>query len=407
MSGISASVLCGQTNELANKLFLVAGTSGVGDDQGSSVAFARAANYAVAGAPSDDALAGSAFVYRVSDGAFLQKLVASDAAGGDDLGRHVAISDNAQYIALAARDDTNANGANDGAVYVFTKDAGDTWSQTAKLIAPVNDDRDKGRFGCMLAMSGDGNYLAVAAYFDRNAKGRVFIYLRSGAAWNYQTELTTSYTIGNGEGFGMGLSLNYSGTKAIVGMPAARIRCATKSEGDMVASGIGRIFAYTRSGTAWAEQWSESSPTAVAGGGFGWMPRLNYDGTAFVVGAPNENKCYAYDWTGATPSNRQTLARPTGAETNFGIGAAISGDGKVAAFAADAETKGTVGSTSIYKRGPDGLWFLKNVRSGVANAASGVCVATNQKGDIILAGSLDLQSYTSGPSGRGGLVRFS
>ena len=70
------------------------------------------------GAPwSDDngSSSGSAYLFD-TDGNFIKKLVASDAAGGDVFGRWVAVS--GSTLVLGADNDDD-NGSNSGSAYLF------------------------------------------------------------------------------------------------------------------------------------------------------------------------------------------------------------------------------------------------------------------------------------------------
>ena len=75
-------------------------------------------NYAIVGANGDDdkgGASGSAYIFNVETGAQLHKLVASDGAGGDIFGLHVAISDNYAIVGANGDDD---KGSSSGSVYI-------------------------------------------------------------------------------------------------------------------------------------------------------------------------------------------------------------------------------------------------------------------------------------------------
>jgi hypothetical protein len=62
--------------------------------------------------------------------------------------------------------DNNARFA--GAVYVFARDTGGVWTQQAYVKAS-NTDAGEDFFGQSMALSGDGNTLAVGAFGERSA----------------------------------------------------------------------------------------------------------------------------------------------------------------------------------------------------------------------------------------------
>jgi hypothetical protein len=140
---------------------------------------------AVAGAYMADANgpdSGAAYVFNLVDSNWIhtQKLIASDASAGAQLGRSVAIA--ADIIVIGAPSD---NGR--GAVYVFRRSAG-YWSQQQKLTAPDAASDDK--FGFSVAVSGD--CLVIGAYRDDNYKGSAYVFNFSGSIWTFLQKLTAS-----------------------------------------------------------------------------------------------------------------------------------------------------------------------------------------------------------------------
>ena len=106
---------------------------------------------------------------------------ASNAGAGDMFGNSVALSGDGSALAVSASSEQSSatglegsqpdNSATDaGAVYVFTRDGQNTWSQQAYAKAPNTDASDF--FGTSVALSGDGTTLAVGAYTeDSSATG--------------------------------------------------------------------------------------------------------------------------------------------------------------------------------------------------------------------------------------------
>ena len=96
---------------------------------------------------------------------------ASNTGTGDRFGTAIALSADGMTLAIGAHfENSNATGINGdqlnnsapqaGAVYVFTRNAG-VWSQQAYVKSSNNEQGD--RFGVALALSADGNTLAVGA----------------------------------------------------------------------------------------------------------------------------------------------------------------------------------------------------------------------------------------------------
>ncbi|MDW8312587.1 MAG: FG-GAP repeat protein, partial [Burkholderiales bacterium] len=131
-------------------------------------------------------------IYRVDDAqarypvtidpTFVQQayVKASNTGAGDWFGWSVALSGDGNTLAVGARlEDSSATGVNgdesndsafdSGAVYVFVR-SGTTWSQQAYIKASNTEEWDV--FGSSVALSSDGNTLAVGApWEDSNATG--------------------------------------------------------------------------------------------------------------------------------------------------------------------------------------------------------------------------------------------
>jgi hypothetical protein len=113
-----------------------------------------------------------------------------------------------------------------GAAYVFVR-SGATWSQQASFKASNSGIEDW--FGVRLALSGDGNTLAVSApNEDGGAKGingrqddnsageagALYLFTRAGTTWTFQSYVKGSNTEAFDE-FGSGVALSRNGTLAV------------------------------------------------------------------------------------------------------------------------------------------------------------------------------------------------
>ncbi|MDV7390622.1 FG-GAP repeat protein, partial [Arthrospira platensis SPKY1] len=84
-------------------------------------------------------------------------MLASDYASGDVFGISVALSSDGNTLAVGADLEDTSPASNNGAVYIFTR-SGSTWTQQAKLLA--SDYASNEQFGYSVALSSDGNTLA-------------------------------------------------------------------------------------------------------------------------------------------------------------------------------------------------------------------------------------------------------
>jgi hypothetical protein len=323
---------------------------------GSSVAIAG--DTALVGAPGDDAsdpYAGSAYVLvrgaaRWSEQA---KLTASDAAAFDYFGNSVAIAGDLAVIGAPGDD---AGGADAGSVYVFARRRV-AWSEQAKLTAA--DAAPGDQFGGAVAVAGD---TIVVGAPGGDGAGSVHVFVRSGASWVEQAELTGT------EGFGSSVAV--AGHTLVVGSPAAgaahvfvRSGAAWSEQARLTSDGAGRdafgfsvsvsddtvvvaaigndaggieagaVHVFVRSGARWSEQAKLTASDAAAAGHFGSSVAVS--GDTIVVGATGDDAAgatdagatYVFVRTGAVWSERAKLtSKDAAAFDYFGNSVAIAGE---------------------------------------------------------------------------------
>src|SRR5207249_835399 len=121
----------------------------------------------------------------------------------------------------------------DEAVYPVTVDPL-IWTQEAELLA--NDGAANDEFGYSVALS--GNTALVSAYQKTASQGAAYVFVRSGASWSLQQELTGSDSAADDL---LGNSVALSGDTAVVGA-AAKV------------SAQGAAYVFVRSGASWSQQ---------------------------------------------------------------------------------------------------------------------------------------------------------
>jgi hypothetical protein len=160
----------------------------------------------------------------------------------DSLGYSLAVSEDGNTIAGGAADETcytpgiNPPGCIDdrapnnsvGAVYVFVRN-GNTWTEQAFIKSSNPGLTDW--FGVRMALSGDGNALAVSAPNENGGSkgingnqsddsaddaGAIYFFTRSGTTWTQQAYLKGSNTDAFDE-FGSSVALNRDGSIMVVG----------------------------------------------------------------------------------------------------------------------------------------------------------------------------------------------
>jgi len=197
---------------------------------------------------------GAVYVFINNGAAWVQQayLKASNNQIFEKYGWSVSLSSDGNTLAVGATgEDSVATGVGSnqadntasasGAVYVYARTAGTTWSQQAYVKASNTEAADE--FGHTVALSGDGNTLAVGTIVEASsatgidgsqvdnttsASGAVYVFTRSGLTWLQKSYVKASNT-GAGDTFGDAVSLSSDGNTLAVGA----------SNEDSAATGIG------------------------------------------------------------------------------------------------------------------------------------------------------------------------
>lgn len=256
-------------------------------------------------------LSGAAFVFRQTAGVWAQEaMIKSSSPDVSDLfGKALTLSGDGKTLAVGApREDSDTTGVNStpneniadaGAVYLFRYDS--DWSQQA-YIKPSNP-WSTDYFGNAMALSSDGNTLAVAAYYDDSSttginstpdldaatSGAAYVF-RYTTQWAEEAYIKPFYTE-EAARFGYDIALSADGNTLAVG---------SESE-DQNGSGINSIptdLIYD-SGSAYlfdfetASGWVQSayikSKLTREGDSFGAALALSDDGNILAVGAFGED----------------------------------------------------------------------------------------------------------------------
>jgi cysteine-rich repeat protein len=344
-------------------------------------------------------------------------------------------------------DQANEWATHAGAVYVFARNGG-VWVQQAYVKASNPDTWDA--FGSSVTLSSDGNTLAVGApqtesegYGGTNNQGAVYVFVRNGANWSQQTYVKASNP-GASDGFGWDVAVSGDGNTLAVG--AAWERSSATGVGgnqdDNSMPGAGAVYVFARNNGVWSQQAYVKASNTNAGlpfdyGGdlFGWSVALSDTGDTLAVGAHGESSSamgidgdqtdssmvnagavYVFARNNGVWSQQAYVkASNTGLQDVFGFSVALSGNGDTLAVGAHGEDSNATGvggdqdDNSAWQAGAvyvfvrnGGVWsqqaYVKASNTG-AEDQFGWSVALSRDGNTLAIGAKGEDSNATGVAG--------
>ncbi len=275
---------------------------------------------------------------------------------------------NAQYILQSCND----FGCTDAAPVMVSG----TLEGSIGYFKASNTDASDG-FGASVALSADGNTLAISAHNEDSAAtsvngneannstsntGAVYLFTRSGSTWNQQAYLKASNTDG-GDQFGYSLDLSTDGNTLAVGA-RNEDSAATGINGNEAnnSSNAGAVYLFTRSGSTWNQQAYLKASNTDADDWFGDSIALSANGDTLAVGAVLEGSTatgingnetdnsatyagavYLFTRNGTAWSQQAYIKASNTADDGFGDSVTLSADGDTLAVSANYEASAATG----------------------------------------------------------------
>jgi hypothetical protein len=312
---------------------------------------------------------------------------ASNTAPNNFFGTSVAISSDGNTLAVGAFGEASSATGIDGnqadqseqyagAVYIFTNNGG-AWSQQAYIKA--SNTQASAFFGHAVAISSDGNTLAVGAFGESSAatgvngnqsgsaaagSGAVYVFTRTGINWSQQAYVKASNTA-SGSSFGLSIGLSSDGNTLSAGAPfeASDATGIDGNQSDTSAADSGAVYVFTRVQGVWSQQAYIKASNTRTNNEFGYSTGLSGDGNTLAVGstgeasaatgiggnqadtsAQNAGAVYMFARSGSTWSQQAYVkASNTLAGDEFGYFAAVSTDGSTLAAGAPNEPSAATG----------------------------------------------------------------
>ncbi|MFO7593655.1 MAG: cadherin domain-containing protein, partial [Pseudomonadota bacterium] len=315
--GSGAAYLFRYTDETGwtQEAYIKPSNTSAGDAFGTSVALSDHGNTLAVGAPGEDsgttginstpdacaAESGAVYLFRFNSGwseeAFIKP---SNTGAGDRFGVSVALGAEGNTLAVGATgEDSGTTGVNStpdesasgsGAAYLFRYVSGTGWAQEAYIKALNTAEGDA--FGTSIALSSDGDTLAVGARFKDGASGAAYLFrYDGGTGWSQEAYLQGSDT-GAGDTFGTAVTLSGDGTTLAVGASgedSSGIGVGSAPDDAAADSGAAYLFRYDSETGSWPQMAYIKAPNTGASDAFGWSAALSGDGSTLAVGASGED----------------------------------------------------------------------------------------------------------------------
>ncbi len=315
--------------------------------------------------------------------------------------------------------------------------AANAWSPKSIAYIKASNAKKDDQFGLTVALSGDGNTMAVGATAEDSAakgingnqadhsalnSGAVYVFTRSGGNWVQQAYVKASNAKASDQ-FGTSLALSGDGNTLVVGATgeSSSATGVNGNQSDTSMAGAGAVYVFTRSGTTWSQQaYVKASNTGEKEDGdqFGYSVAISSDGNTLATGAVAEksaatgingdqsNKAadgagavYVFTRTGSTWA-QQAYVKPwntTARGALFGYSVGLSGNGDTMAVGTYDEDRGK-GAVYVFTR-TGATWAQQN-RLTASNAEGGdslgCSIAISDDGNTVVAGAFDEDSLLRG-----------
>jgi hypothetical protein len=281
-------------------------------------------------------------------------------------------------VAASADGDTawvgaSNDGAGLGAVWVFSRDAQGTWTQSEKIVPPTSGFQF---FGSSLAVASSTSTLIVGA------PGVNTVYTYDGS------QAPEVVSISDAEQFGTSVAIDSAGTVAVVGAPVA-------------ANGVGGVYVLTRPavGSSWTTLGPFSGTGRVGNSHQGGSVAASGDGNTVLVGGTGNDQGVGAFWTFTrsadtkewVPMGEAVVPSDHKGASSVGSAVAISGDGQTA-LVGGSNDNGANGAAWVFTRSGSVWKQQQTLRNNLAAAAEGATVALTPDAKAALVGAPDADS---------------
>lgn len=333
-----------------------------------------------------------------------------------------------------------------GAVYVYVKDD-EQWRFHAYIKASNTDEADA--FGSAVALSSDGNTLAVGAPYEDSASigtngderdnslensGAVYTFKRNGDVWLQQNYIKSAQP-GHNDLFGQHLAMSSGGSTLAISVTGEDSSGSLiNPERDELASDSGAVEIYEQVGDNWQFAAFIKAHSVATRENFGNALSLSANGNRLIVGAANESAAgngldstvlertraqsgaaYLYERSSGSWNFAHYFKSSNPAEDQlFGSAVSVSGDGSTLAIGAPGEASIAIGingdqsdtsnpesgAVYVFKHNGDNWQQSAYIKSSNGDIADlfGSAVSLNVTGAVLAVGAPGESSHGEGVS---------
>jgi len=305
------------------------------------------------------------------------KLAGSGNVGQSQQGYSVAVSADGNTALVGAPSDNSSAGA----AWIFVR-AGTSWIQQGSKLVGTGTVGTASQ-GSSVALSADGNTALIGGPYDNTHIGAAWVFTRSGSSWTQQGDKLVGNAAAGTAWQGTSVALSADGNTALLGGPED-------------SSGIGAVWVFTRSGSAWTQQGNK-----LAGTGYIFSPAqgatvaLSSDGSTALIGGFGDNSNVGAVWvfarSGTTWTQQGSKLVGTGSVgmSQQGTSLALSADGKTALIGGSYDNSGE-GAAWVFTRSSTNWAQQGNKLVGtgaIPYAAQGNSAALSADGNTAIVGS--------------------
>ncbi len=304
------------------------------------------------------------------------------AVAEEQFGSATKISGNGQFLVVGSPQYKPDKFGVKGKISIYKKNNDGNWEQAQEIVG--ND----GLFGSALAISENGQTIAVGAKLLNSLKGQVITYAFNGTIWAAKGSAIDG---GTGELLGTAVSLSKDGSVLAVGAPGG------SEEGQVM------VYTFSEADNDWSllgQRITNIDDSAVDE--FGTSLALSEDGTTLVFGGPGFGSAkgramvYAYSQT----NNRWDILGQEiqGESSNDRLGEVvqISGDGKTIALVSNITSSPAKGKVQTFAFKNNQWEFVgSSIEGENNNDLFGSDLSLSDNGNLLLVGAYGYP-FTSG-----------